>query len=114
MANKDEIVQVELFDQLGEVVGILVHVVALPRLVRPAMAAPVVSDDPIAVLTEEQHLGFPGVPGERPTMGEEDRLSRSPVLVSDLRSVFGRDRAHRRGSLCLMIRLTAASRPAGT
>src|ERR1700755_565175 len=108
MANKDEIVQVELFDQLGEVVGILVHIVAFPSLSRLAMAAPVVSDDPIAVLTEKQHLSFPGITGERPTMGKQDRLPHSPVLVSDLGSVFGRDGAHRVAPCSWMVRSNSA------
>src|SRR6266849_1026230 len=101
MAYKNQIVQIELFDQLGEIIGILVHIVAVPGLVRLTMAAPVVSDDPIAVPAEEQHLRIPGVAGKRPAMGKEDRLSLAPILVGDLGSVFGGDGTHGPGSLCL-------------
>src|SRR5713101_349494 len=101
MADQNQIVQVELFDELGKVIGILVHVVAVPRLIRLAVAAAVVSDDTVSVLAKEQHLRLPGVAGERPSMRKEDRLSLSPVLVGDLGSVFGRDEGHAFGSLCL-------------
>src|SRR5580704_11776516 len=100
MANQSEVAQVELFDQLGEIAGILIHVVAVPRLIRFAMATPVMSDDPIAVLTEEQHPRVPAVASERPTMRKEDRLSCSPVVESDPGSVCGRDSAHRAVPFC--------------
>src|SRR4051794_8484782 len=51
-------------------------------------------DDAVAVLKEEQHLGVPIVGRKRPAMAENDRVARAPVLVVDLRAVFGRDRAH--------------------
>src|SRR6516162_11685307 len=63
------------------------------------MAATVVSDGSIAVLAEEQHLWFPNVTRERPTVGKEDRLPLAPIFVGDLGSVFGRDGAY--GCSCL-------------
>src|ERR1700736_7005545 len=101
MTDHDQIVQVELFDQLGEIIGILVHAVAVPRLIRLAVATTVVGNHAISVLAEEQRLRVPGVAGERPSMGKQDRLSLSPVLVGNLGSVFGRDGGHAFGSLCL-------------
>ena len=38
----------------------------------------VVSDDAISVPAEKQHLRFPGIARQRPTMGEEDRLPLTP------------------------------------
>ena len=40
MADKDQVVQIELFDQLGEIVGIPIHVVAVPGLIRPSISNP--------------------------------------------------------------------------
>ena len=93
-ADQDGALQVERLDELREVVGIGVHVVAVPGLARPAMSAPVMGDAAIAVGGQEHHLGFPAIRAERPAVAEHHRLSCAPVLVVDLRSVFRRDRAH--------------------
>src|SRR5207244_7668744 len=43
---------------------------------------------------EEHHLRVPVVGGQRPAVAEDDRLSRSPVLVVDLRAVIRGDEWH--------------------
>ena len=53
------------------------------------MAAPVVRDDAEAVLREEQHLPSHHVGVQRPTIGEGDGGTATPILVVDLGSVFG-------------------------
>src|SRR5580700_5354808 len=58
------------------------------------MPPPVMRDDAIATLPEEQHLPIPIVRAQWPAMRKHDRLSLSPVLVENLRAVFGRDSAH--------------------
>src|SRR5664279_5493523 len=58
------------------------------------MPAPIMGDDPIAVLQEEQHLGIPVVTRKRPAVAEDDRLPCPPVLVEDLRAICRRDRGH--------------------
>jgi len=58
------------------------------------MPSPVVRDNAIAVLAEEQHLGVPVIRTERPTVAEDYRLSLSPVLVEDCRAIFGREKYH--------------------
>ena len=58
------------------------------------MAAPVVRDDAVAVLDEEQHLRVPVIGRERPAVAEHDGLSLAPILVEDLNAIFGRDGAH--------------------
>ena len=50
MADQHDVLQVEFLDQARQVVGIAVNVVAVPGLIRTAMAAPVMSDDAIAFL----------------------------------------------------------------
>nr|WP_321986213.1 hypothetical protein [uncultured Lichenicoccus sp.] len=41
MTDDHRVAQLKPRDQLGKIIGILVHVVVVPGLVRPAMAAPV-------------------------------------------------------------------------
>ena len=81
-------------EQLRQVIGVGVHVVAIPGLTRATVAAPVVRDAAIAIGGQEEHLCFPGVRAERPAVAEYDRLSRAPILVVDLGAVFGVDRGH--------------------
>ena len=80
--------------QRREVVGVMVHVVAVAGLGRAAVAAPVVRDDPEALAEEEQHLRVPVVRGQRPAVAEHDRLTRAPVLVEDLDAISCRDCRH--------------------
>ena len=86
--------QVERFDERREIVGVGVHLVAVPRLARAAVAAAVVRDAAVSAVGQKDHLVFPGVRAERPAVTEDDGLSRAPVLVINLRAVFGRDCGH--------------------
>jgi hypothetical protein len=52
VTNVDRVFQVECGHELGQVVGIGGHIVAVPRLARPAVAAAVVRDDSVALLAE--------------------------------------------------------------
>ena len=54
-------VQVEVLSQVGQVVGVVVKVVALAGLRGAAVPAPVMGDDPVALMQEEKHLGVPVV-----------------------------------------------------
>ena len=76
--------------------GIMVHGVAIADLGRAAVSAPIMGDDAIAILNEEQHLGIPVVGGQRPAMVEHDRLGilRTPVLEEDFDAVLGRYDGH--------------------
>ena len=51
--------QVELLDELRQVVGVGVHVVAVPRLVGSPVPAAVVCDAAEAARCEEEHLRVP-------------------------------------------------------
>ena len=94
VADQGCAVQVQRFDECRQVVGVGVHVVAIPRLARTAVAATIMGDTAIAVGRQVDHLAFPGIGAERPAVAEDDGLSRAPVLVIDLRTVFGGDRVH--------------------
>jgi len=94
VADERGAVQAERFDELRQIVGVRVHVVAVPWLARTAVAATIVGDAAIAVERQVDHLVFPRIGVERPAMAEDDGWSGAPVLVVDSRAVLGGDRAH--------------------
>src|SRR5277367_3524559 len=94
MSHVDRVLQVELFSKDCEVVGVRVHVIAIPRLGGTAVPSPIMRDDSKALLAEVQHLSIPVVRAERPAVAEHYGLARSPVLVENLRTVFRADRWH--------------------
>jgi hypothetical protein len=74
MANHRSFFDVKMVQKLGEIVGILIHIVALPWLAGAAVAAAIMRDD--AMLSEEQHLRVPGIslrghPCEKVTTGPD-------------------------------------------
>ena len=54
------------------------------------VSSPAVRDYAVAAPEQEHHLGIAVVGGERPTVAEDDRLARAPVLVEDLGAVRGK------------------------
>lgn len=94
VADMDCVFQVERFEERRKIVGIGIHVVAVPRLARSAMATAVMSDGAETMGGEKHHLIFPGVGTQRPAMAKDDGLAHAPILVVNLRAVFGRNRAH--------------------
>ena len=103
MADVNGVLQIEMRRQSRQVVGIVIHVMAVARLGGSAVAAAVMGDDAIAVIEEEQHLRVPVIGRQRPTMAEHDGLTFAPVLVEDLNAVFGRNRAHVTSSLAAIV-----------
>ncbi|MGY4483291.1 hypothetical protein ACVWWR_002482 [Bradyrhizobium sp. LM3.2] len=59
VADVDRILQVEMRRHRREIVGIVIHVVAVGDLRRTAVAAAVMGDDAVAARDEEQHLRVP-------------------------------------------------------
>jgi len=53
MADQHDIAQVQRLDQRREIVGVGIHVVAIPGLIRAAVATTVVRDDAVVVLPKE-------------------------------------------------------------
>jgi hypothetical protein len=94
MSDKDRILQVEIFDELGEIVGVRIHVVAIPRLIRASVPASIDGDAPISIRRHKEHLILKGVGGKRPTVIENDRLSGTPIFVIHIHAIFGRDNTH--------------------
>src|SRR5436190_2903073 len=82
-----------MFSQRGEIVRIMIHVMAAGGLSGSAVTAPIMGDDAKAFADKEKHLCVPIVRRERPAMTENDRLSFAPVLIIDVdvSSVFFSD-----------------------
>src|SRR5262249_18413186 len=94
MTDMDGLLQIERFGERCEIVGVCVHLIAVPRLTRPAVTAAIVSDTAVSARGQKNHLVFPCVRAQRPAVAENHGLSLSPVLLINVRSVFRRDHAH--------------------
>src|ERR1700688_510127 len=94
MTHVDCILQIKFFRKGGEIVGVGVHFVAVPRLVGATVPSPVMRDDSVALLAEEQHLSVPSICVERPPVTEHYGLALSPVLVINLCAIFSVDSRH--------------------
>src|SRR5262249_52127108 len=94
VANMDCVTQVQSGHQRREIVGVGVHVVAVPRLAGPAVAAAVIGHAPEPAGSQEKHLVLPGVRGQWPTVAEDDRLAGAPVFEVDSGAVLRGDRVH--------------------
>jgi hypothetical protein len=94
MADMDGVFQVERRRQRRQIVGVMIHVVAVGGLGRATMATPVMRDNAVAMMQEEQHLRVPVIGRQRPAVAEHDRLARTPILIEDFSAVYGGDRIH--------------------
>lgn len=54
--EENHVVQVQMFDQFGEVVGVVIHVIAVPRLAGASVPPSIVSDGAKTILGKVQHL----------------------------------------------------------
>src|SRR5271156_5674423 len=91
---EDDIVQVEGGNEVVQVIGPGVDVIAETRLVGVAVATPVVRDRAVTLSVEKQHLGFPRGPGQRPAMRKDDGVPRAPVAIVNGGPVCGCNRRH--------------------
>src|SRR5438552_7527844 len=58
------------------------------------MSAAIMCDAAVAARGQEKHLVLKSVRAQRPAVAEGNGLTRAPIIVINLRSVFGSDRAH--------------------
>ena len=72
VTDMDHILQVEMLGHRRQIVGIMVHVMAVACLRRAAMPASVMRDHTIALAQEEQHLRILIIGRQRPAMAEHD------------------------------------------
>src|SRR6202041_168411 len=110
VADMNRVLEVEMCCQRRQVVGIMIHVVAVPGLAGTPMAPPVMSDHAVATLAEEQHLCVPIVRRKRPAVTKDDRLAFSPVLVVNLNSILRSNRRHE-GSPYRLLRSVRSTGP---
>jgi pimeloyl-ACP methyl ester carboxylesterase len=61
VTDVDRVLQIEVFDERGKIVGVRIQVVAVPRLAGAAMTAAVMGDATVAARRQEEHLVFEGV-----------------------------------------------------
>src|SRR5437879_13220255 len=94
VTDVNRILQIQRFRERRRIIRVSVRLIAGPRLGGGPVPSPVMRNDAIAMLPKEQHLRVPVVRGQRPTVREDDRLARSPILVVDLRAVFGSNCGH--------------------
>src|SRR5579864_9287645 len=94
MAHMNGLFEVEMRGERGQVISVVIHVVAAISLRGAPVSAAVVGNDAIAIINEEQHMRLPIIGRERPAVTEDDWLPLSPVLVIDLRTILGCDRRH--------------------
>src|SRR5664279_1192721 len=94
MPDVDGSLEVQLCNERRKIVGVRVHVVAAPRLAGAPVPTAVVADAPVSVRCQIKHRIFPGIDCQWPPIAEDDRLTRSPILVVDLGPVFGGEGAH--------------------
>jgi hypothetical protein len=73
-AHQGHLAQVEVFDQLGDVIGEGVVVVAAPRLAGTAETTAVEGDGAVAAAGQELHLRIPHVGVQRPAVAEQHGL----------------------------------------
>src|ERR1700736_135306 len=94
MADVDGILYIQLLYQFRQIIGVGVHIVAVPRLAGAAVSAAIVRDASISARGEKYHLIFPGIGAERPSVTKNQRLPFAPILVVKLCSIFHFDRSH--------------------
>ena len=74
MAGHRGIFKIKMVHRLGQIVGVLIHIVPLPNLARTSVAATIMGDDTITLLPEKQHWcvqasALKGPPRENVTTG---------------------------------------------
>src|SRR3546814_3862758 len=87
MADEDRVFEVQMLDQRRQVVGVGIHLVAVPGLAGAAVAAAIMANGAIALGGEGHHLRLPGIGTEGPAVAEHHRL-RSEEHTSDLQSLM--------------------------
>src|ERR1039458_7496147 len=111
VSNVDRILQIQGLGEGGKIVGIGIHVVAIPWLAGSAVPAAVMADGAESMRGKKDHLIFPRVCAEGPAVTEDDGLTGAPVFVVDGGSVFGCDCGHQSFSLFFALIAAEADRP---
>ncbi len=92
--DQGDVPQVEVGEQVVQVVGEGVEVVAVVDGGGAAVASAVVCDTAKACVGDGLQLVLPGIAVQGPAVDEDDRASAPPVLVEDLHTVTGLANRH--------------------
>src|SRR5271163_2710808 len=94
MPNQYCAAKIKRVDELTQIVGPGVDIVAGSRLIGIAVTPPIMGDCTVTLVVEKQHLRFPRRTSQRPAVRENDRRSRAPVTIKDRGTVAGGDLGH--------------------
>ena len=94
MSDVDRVAKVKRRNKFGEIIGVGIHIVAVPGLSGTSVTSAVVRNAAISAGGKEDHLVLPRVRAQGPTVAEDERLSFAPVLVINLSTIFGCDCWH--------------------
>src|SRR5215469_1691854 len=94
MTNMNSILQIEMSNNSGQVIGIVIHIMTVGGLSGTSVPATVMGNHTIAAIEEEQHLRVPVIGRQRPSVAKYNRLTRTPILVEDLNAILGCDSGH--------------------
>src|SRR5580698_3740632 len=89
MPNQYCAAKIKRVDELIQVVGPGVDIVAGSWLIGIAVTPPVMRDSAVTLVIEKQHLRFPRRTGQRPAVRKNDWRSRAPVTIVDCSTVMG-------------------------
>src|SRR4051812_38248498 len=88
------VAEVQMRNQLGNISGVVVDIMTVTNLRRAAMASTIVGDHAIALIKEVKHLRVPIICAQWPAVMENNRLTRAPILIENIDTVFRSDCAH--------------------
>ncbi|MNV36412.1 hypothetical protein D3C71_1278870 [compost metagenome] len=93
--HQRNVLQIQRIDHRSQIIGIVIHVIAVPRLAGTTVATTIVCDHAVTVVGQEHHLRFPAVRIQRPAVAEGHHrpVLRTPVLVVQLHAIGGGDDA---------------------
>jgi hypothetical protein len=94
MANQHGILQIQRFHQLGEIIGIGVHIVTLPRLAGPPMTSAIMRDATVASAGQKEHLIFKRVRVQAIGVVEYNGLPFPPIFKIEFGAVSRGNGAH--------------------
>jgi hypothetical protein len=80
MPDQHCVLQIERLHQFGKIVGVSVHVVAVPRLTGPTVPTAIMRDAAEALTGQEEHLIFKGVGVEAIGVIENNGLTFTPFF----------------------------------
>jgi hypothetical protein len=88
VTDQHRITNVQVIQQRRKIICVPVHVISVPGLAGTPVTPTIMRYHPIPTATEEQHLGVPCVGTEWPPVGENYRLSVSPILIEKIGTII--------------------------